>query len=70
MMSGTDEAKGRIDELKGQAKQALGKITDNDSDRQAGEDEAFHGRAEQAAAAGTDDLGNATSVQDNPEAKE
>ena len=59
-MWGPDKTKGKLDELKGKAKQAVGKFTDNDSDREEGEDEAFHGRAEQAGAQDRDDLDNPT----------
>jgi len=64
-MWGPDKAKGKLDELTGKAQQAVGKVTDNDADREAGEDQAFHGRAEQAAAEASDDLGNATRVRDD-----
>jgi len=62
-MWGPDKAKGKLDELKGKAKQTVGMLTDNDHDRVEGGDEAFHGRAEQAATEGRDDLDNATQAR-------
>jgi uncharacterized protein YjbJ (UPF0337 family) len=61
-MWGPDRTKDKLEELTGKAKQAVGKITDNDSDRVEGEDEAFHERAQQAATEGRDRPGNATYV--------
>ena len=42
-MSGTDKAQNKIDELKGQAKEGLGKVTDDESTE-------AEGRADQAKA--------------------
>jgi len=56
---GPAKAEDKVDELVGKAKQALGKLTDNDADQVEGDDQKFHG---QASAQGRDALGNATQV--------
>jgi len=61
-MWGADEVEGKLDEMRGRARHAVGNLTDNDDDREAGQDQTFHGQAEQAHAEGTDDLGNATRI--------
>jgi len=62
-MWGPDRAKGKMDELVGKAKRAVGKLTDDDARRAEDVDNQSHGRAEPRAAKDLDGRGDATHVQ-------
>jgi hypothetical protein len=59
-MWGPDRTKGKLEELKDKAKRAAERITEDQ--RADGEDEAFHGRAEQASRDNRDHRGDASNV--------